>query len=741
MGSKKRRNRKVTSQTNRQVTAKVKKDTKEVTEIHITGWKLWLFRVLAITIIPAFLFIILEVGLRIVGYGYPTSLAIKQKANGVESYCSNIKFSWRFFAPEIARTMDSFAFPVEKTDNTCRIFVLGASAAAGTPDGAYSFGRMLKVMLTQQYPDTDFEIITAAMPAINSHVVLEMAKDSACYQPDLFIVYLGNNEVVGPYGAGTVFAPLSANLSLIRLGIALKATKVGQLVMSLTRLLNSNSPKIWLGMEMFLNKQVRRDDPQMKIVYRNFRQNLKDIFRVAEKINTPLICCTVGSNLKDNPPFASEHRVGLTDSEKEKWDVLYKQGVDFENKGDYASAVEIYLQAAEIDSEYADLQFRLGHCYWVMGDFEEGRIRFVMARELDTLRFRADNQINTIIREEAGDKTRNGIFFIDTCKTIEDNSPHNTPGEELFYEHVHLNFAGNYLLAKTIFQQVQMIMPDKIKFKTSSATEDEVQDSNIPSEREVARYLAYTDWEKFRIAEKVVNEFLKQPPFTNELYNNERVMKEEQRVKVLKAALTEEDMKEVDLEYHWAIQQSPLDAYLYWKYGLMLEELQDPSDAARQYEIVFKYEPTNYLACAKLALCYGLMGNIEAAIEYNIKTLKMYPTSADAYFNLGFAYQLKQMNDKAIRNYKKAIQMNPEHAKAYNNLAVLLYNKGKIKEALNTYRTGIKHVPNNVDLHSNLGIMLKEQGQKDEAIIELKEALSIDPNFANARKVLNSLLN
>ena len=370
MGSKNRRNKKVQSQAKRPVREKVKtnKTPKQKPEIHITGWKLWLFRIIAITVIPAFLFLILDIGLRIAGYGYPTSIAIKCKADGVDSYCSNIRFSWRFFPAEIARTMEPFAFPVKKHENTYRIFVMGASAAAGTPDGAYSFGRMLEAMLNQQYPDTKFDIITAAMPAINSHVVLEIAKDSTHYQPDLYIVYLGNNEVVGPYGAGTVFSPLSANLSLIRLGVALKGTKVGQLATNVANSLNRSKPKVWLGMEMFLDKQVRKDDPQMKIVYRNFEQNLKDIFHIARKIKTPLICCTVGCNLKDNPPFASLHRRDLKDSEKKQWEELYQQGVEFEINGDYTSANDTYLQANEIDSDYADLQYRLGRCYWEMGD-------------------------------------------------------------------------------------------------------------------------------------------------------------------------------------------------------------------------------------------------------------------------------------------------------------------------------------------------------------------------------------
>ena len=754
MGSKNRRSKKLSSQKNKSAKIRTRKTrspgdktaffglfgrnkTKSVKEppaISVTGWKLWLFRVIAIIVIPILLFLVLEAGLRLAGYGYPTSLTLRCKANNIDSYCSNLRFSWRFFDPRIARTTDPFVFPVKKSDETYRIFVMGASAAAGTPDGAFSFGRMLRVMLSRQYPETNFEVITAAMPAINSHVVLEIAKDCAHHQPDLFIVYLGNNEVVGPFGAGTVFAPLSANLSLIRFGIALKSTKVGQLLTSLTRSIEGDSPKVWLGMEMFLDKQVRKNDPQMKIVYHNFKQNLEDIFHVAQEQKTPVIYCTVGSNLKDSPPFASEHRVDLTDSAKEKWDELYQQGIKFETDANYTSATDIYLKAAQIDPDYADLQFRLGRCFWEMGKFEESKDRFVQAREQDTLRFRADNQINTIIRDVADNKTSDGIYLVDSCRVFEHNSPHEITGEELFYEHVHLNFKGNYLLAKTIFEQVQELLPERIKHNTPAAIA-------FPSEQEVARYLAYTDWEKQHIAGRVLNEFLKEPPFTNQLYHNVRIRQKELQNKVLKALLTKDAMNEIEQQYLWAIQQTPSDARLYWKYGLMLEGQQDIAGAAKQYETVINYEPNHYEAYGKLALCYGLMGNIDASIEYNLKAVKMYPNFAEAYFNLGFAYHLKKMYDKAIESYSNSIRLNPKQSKSYNNLALALYEQGKVNDALETYQKGLKLMPDDLGLHYNLGILLRDQGQKEEAVKELREALRIDPNYSDARRVLNSLSN
>ena len=202
----------------------------------------------------------MEIGLRIAGYGYATEIALRQTIQGNPSYTNNNRFAWRFFPPTIARTADPFTFSVNKPDNTYRIFVLGASAAAGVPDGAFSFGRILEKMLAHQFPAAPFEVITLAMPAINSHVVCEIAKDCTHYQADLFVVYLGNNEVVGPFGAGTVFSPLHGNASLITLGMAAKETKLGQLFMAM--MISSGvkkAPRVWQGLGMFLEKQVRHD--------------------------------------------------------------------------------------------------------------------------------------------------------------------------------------------------------------------------------------------------------------------------------------------------------------------------------------------------------------------------------------------------------------------------------------------------------------------------------------------------
>jgi len=712
-------------------------DKKQIPPRVITGWRLWLFRIIALTIFPILLLLLVEFSLRIVGYGFSPHAIIKFQVDGREACCDNIKFGWWFFPRNIARESEPFIFPAEKPDNTYRIFILGASAAQGTPDPAFSFGRILQKMLHDQYPAVNFELINTAMTAINSHVVLQIAKDCARCDPDLFIVYLGNNEVTGPYGAGNVYTLPLANLPVIRIGIALKAARLGQLLTNLAGSVGAqkNTPKVWLGLEMFLNKQVRANTPPLEAVYRNFQRNLKDIRRIATNSGNKIIFCTVGSNLKDNPPFASLHRPDLNPTEKKKWNDIYQQGIEFELKGDYADAIERYLEAAKIDDHYADLQFRLGRCYWAASEYEKARERYIRARELDTLRFRADMRIDNIIRSVATGREAEGIYLTDTTEVFEKNSPHATPGQELFCEHVHLNFKGNYFLAKAVFEQMEQILsPNLIKSQ-------QVDKRQILTEDDCAERLAYTGWDRYQIADKVLNDFIKNPPFTNQLYQQERIKKMERNIEDLKMYLAPEALENAALQYRQAIQKSPSDWRLRWKYGKLLTEgLKDYQAAAEQGRLLRKYLPHSYLVNTALGAVSRGLGDIDEVVAQYLEAIRIKPTCIDAHYYLAWAYQKQGRIDESIEYYSKTLKLQPTHVLAYNNLVEILYRRGNIDQGIEVCRKALLFVPDSAILHCNLGIMLDKQGNRTEAVKELNTALKIDPNSPKIRRVLEAIL-
>ena len=293
-------------------------------------------------------------------------------------------------------------------------------------------------------------------------MLLPAVRDLGRRDGDLFIMYIGNNEVVGPYGAGTTLTRQGGSLALIRAGSSSTPRGWGIVRSGPASDHPGATPQEWRGMEMFLEQQVPADAPALIGMYNNFRGNLSDIVAVAQGSGAPVLISTVGVNLKDSAPFASLHRAALTPKELEAWEGKFREGKALEEAGKPGEALDRYLSAAAIDDRYAELQFRLGRVYSALANFTEAKRCFALARDLDALRFRADGRINEIIRSVAG-AAGPGVEFVDGEGVLAEGSPHGIPGRELFYEHVHMNPHGNYLLARALFPRVVAHLPEEVR--------------------------------------------------------------------------------------------------------------------------------------------------------------------------------------------------------------------------------------------------------------------------------------
>lgn len=217
---------------------------------------------------PVLALVLVELLLRLGGFGYPTSFFLEAERGNQRILTENARFGWRFFPHQLARAPRPIVLPADKAPGTCRIFVLGESAAMGDPEPAYGFPRILEVLLKARFPDKKIEVVNAGMTAINSNVILPIARDCAGHRGDVWVIYTGNNEVMGPFGPGTIFGAQSPNLTLLHASLALKTTRIGQLLdEAVTRAgIGRPVPQAWAGMEMFLKEQIRRDDPRLPLL-------------------------------------------------------------------------------------------------------------------------------------------------------------------------------------------------------------------------------------------------------------------------------------------------------------------------------------------------------------------------------------------------------------------------------------------------------------------------------------------
>ena len=75
------------------------------------------------------------------------------------------------------------------------------------PSRGFGPSRFLEVLLQQRFPDRDFEIVNVAFTAINSHVLpAALSRECAQRDGDLWIIYMGNNEMWSAHAAQRPFS-------------------------------------------------------------------------------------------------------------------------------------------------------------------------------------------------------------------------------------------------------------------------------------------------------------------------------------------------------------------------------------------------------------------------------------------------------------------------------------------------------------------------------------------------------
>ena len=125
------------------------------------------------------------------------------------------------------------------------------------------------------------------------------------------------------------------------------------------------------------------------------------------------------------------------------------------------------------------------------------------------------------------------------------------------------------------------------------------------------------------------------------------------------------------------------------------------------------------------------------------ESLRLYPPNAEAHNNLGVAFQRVGRLDDAIREHWEALRLVPDYAEAYNNLGIVAEQQGRMEEAIRFYTTALElqaQRQNTAQTHHNMGSVLQKLGRYDEAIVEIRQALRIDPNYADAHDNLASAL-
>jgi tetratricopeptide (TPR) repeat protein len=415
----------------------------------------WLLRGLLAVGVPVVCFAALEGALRLGGYGRSPRFLIPDARPGF--YRTNPDFVSSFLPSTFDLRPLNARVAMPKPAGALRVVLLGESAAQGVPVPAFGFAAQLRAQLRARFPGREIEVINTGIVAINSHVIYQIAKQLAAFAPDVFVVYAGNNEVVGPYGPGSPYLSAMPPLWVIRLSVWVRQSRTGQLVnAAVARLARGRRKPIeWGGMSMFVHSTVAGDDPRLEAVYANFEANLRDIVRVAAAGGARTLLCTVGCNLRDCAPFVSRHRAGLAGDELRAWTRAFERGRLEWLLGQADGAARDLAEARRLDPQYAETSYLLGDLAAERGPPGAGRALLVDAEHWDALRFRPDPRINAAVRRVAG-ASAGQAELLDTAQLLGSDPAATVPpsGRHDFMEHVHLDWAGNFLVARAMAERV-----------------------------------------------------------------------------------------------------------------------------------------------------------------------------------------------------------------------------------------------------------------------------------------------
>lgn len=668
-------------------------------------WRGWLARLALAVGVPLLLFTGTEVALRLSGFGHPADFFIPDDRPGV--FRTNPWFTNQFFPASFGLKPLNFRLPKEKPPGEFRVFVIGESAAMGVPEPGFGLAPQLRAQLRAAYPGRAFAVYNLGVTAINSHAILPIVRQAVEFRPDLFVVYMGNNEVVGPFGPSSVATTGVPSRAVIRTNLFVRRTRLGQLVQRVMQTIGPRGAALteWRGMEMFARNTVAAGDPRLEAVYANFTANLDEIIGLATRSGAKVVLATVAVNVKDSAPFVSVHPAGMTAAQLSAWQQAVERGA--------------FAEALVIDPQHAQSHFQLARNLEEKGEVEPARIHYLSALQWDALRFRADARINDIIRSAArSDPDR--VTLVDAAREMGATADSTVPPADsrFFLEHVHLTWAGNYELSRLLAAGAAHWM------------QGDRQPWLSPAACAVAN--GYTEFGHAGVVMSM-DRLTSRPPFTGQLtFAAARKQLQEEIGATNRAVAAPGALSVMAATVAAARRNDPENAFLLFHEATLRAQLGDFATALDLNTRLVVLEPASPEHLAQRAFLLQQLGRTDEAEAMLLQSAKDDPYYFQTYALLGWLWGNKGQWSRAIEYFAGLT------ARLLGNLALLhayaqaRAGAGDWAGAEEQWRAILKSAPDDEEALKPLCVRMFKDGRAEAAIELMLAAHTYNPrSYAN----------
>jgi tetratricopeptide (TPR) repeat protein len=687
-------------------------------------------------------------------------------------------------------------FPKIKGPDTYRIFCMGGSTTYGHPyDDATSFCGWLREFLGAAAPYRKWEVINAGGVSYASYRVANLMVELSGYGPDMFIIYSGQNEFLEERTYRNI-KNIPSWVSSVKsvLGKTSTYTLLNKAVDSISEKLQAPTEKRRLikeEIDEILNKTIgpssyKRNDLLKNQIMDHYKFNLKRMGIIARSAGSEVIFIKPASNIKDISPFKSEHKEGLTETEKKQWLSLYEEGDKFRKSGELTGSLAAFDKASAIDDLYADLHFRRGQVLFRMGRYDEAGESFIRAKDEDVCTLRILTPMSKAVSDISKE---NNFLLFDFAGFIEDSCyrryGHKIPGNEYFADHLHPTIETNRRLALSL---LDIMIGQGIVRPAASWNKDIIDKitSNIEGRidkmkqaealRSLAKlydwagkfdeaynffsqaYVMFADDEDFlldftrscfrmgRISEAMdyCSKALKINPDNVEAHHNmaeilRKIRKPEEALKHYYAmiGISEKALKVINANKENISEESLIKGnkaavedlfYAHENIAQILLLQRKDKEAIYHYNEVLGLKPDSDSAHTNIGIILVRAGRTREAISHFWKALELNPDSSKAHYNLGLTLAAGGKDEEAIRHYSEVLRIEPASVEAHNNLGVILAKQNKLKEAVTHFSKALRIDPDNNEALYNLGSALSLQGKTEEAEFYLSKAKKLKPD-------------
>lgn len=410
------------------------------------------FQVAALAL-PFLAFGLFEVGLRFAGYG--GYLPMLQKVGRVEGGELVIAdqggaVSWFFANPTRAGLNELHTFLDPKPTNTVRIFCVGESAMQGYPQPRHlASSAFLQAMLADAWTNRHVEVINLGTTAVASYPVLGIMSEALAFQPDLVVIYTGNNEFFGTYGvasagrAGSKPWMLRAHRFLHSLA----------LVQALDRMFSTGDKDVdrTLMERMMAEAYIGPNDWRRAAAANNLYHNVSEMIRRCKDRGIPVLVCTLPANERDLAPIGQDRLDHLSLEVQREVASLFTVAETRLRERDVPATIAALEKLLNLFPHHARAHFLLAKCLVQQGKSAEALNQFIAARDSDTMPWRPPVASQEAVARAAGD---HGAPICDLLGVFRQVSPNGVIGWELMDDHVHPTLSGQALIAVSILNSL-----------------------------------------------------------------------------------------------------------------------------------------------------------------------------------------------------------------------------------------------------------------------------------------------